>query len=333
MRPDRKGRRHQPLRQHGIIATTDVDDAERALSATYLPVRLRPESGQAGLETQLNAITIERTTVGYLRFGADIRILTGEPTNYHVNVVLAGRSRSRAGGGNEVLTVPGTAAVFTPGRPADVTWTSETAQMCLMFDPADVERELTHLLGRELTDPLTLAEKMDLRGPTGRAWMQTLRLIDSAAELDTQLLQYRLTVCRLEQILIDGLLLGNQHNYSAQLTTEPATTGQRATRRAVELLHGRPEHPWTTGELAAAVAVSAQSLQNGFRDLTGTSPMAYLRTVRLERAHHDLTLAHPQQTTVSHIARSWGFLHLGRFSSAYRQRYGRPPSQALRDQA
>ena len=331
-RAARAVRRRQPLREHGVVATTEVEDAQQALSATYLPVRLHPASGNPGLDTRLNAIAIERTKVGYLRLGADIRVSADELTNFHVNVGLIGKSRSRAGGGDEVLTVPGTAVVFTPGRPAEVSWTSETEQMCLMFDPVDIEHELTDLLGRELTEPLTFTESMDLRGPAGRAWMQTLYLIDSAAESDAQLLRYRLTVRRLEQILIDGLLLGNQHNYSAQLTIEPPTAGQQASRRALELLNSRPEHPWTSSELAAAVAVSAQSLQSGFRGLTGTSPMAYLRSVRLERAHQDLTRADPQHTTVSHIAHSWGFLHLGRFSLAYQQRYGRPPSHTLRAQ-
>jgi len=327
-----RARRRQPLREHSIVATTDVDDAQQALSATYVPVRLHPQPGSSGVDTRLNAIAIERTTVGYLRLGTDIRVVADEITNYHVNVALIGKSRSRSGGGDEVLTVPGTAVVFTPGKPAEVSWTGDTEQMCLMFDPDDIERELIDLLGRELTDPLTFTESMDLRGPAGRAWMQTLHLIDSAAESDAQLLRYRLTVRRLEQILIDGLLLGNQHNYSAQLNAEPATPGQRATRRALELLNSRPEHPWTSRELAAAVAISAQSLQTGFRGLTGTSPMAYLRSVRLERAHQDLTMADPQHTTVSHIAHTWGFLHLGRFSSAYQQRYGRRPSQTLRNQ-
>ena len=97
------------------------------------------------------------------------------------------------------------------------------------------------------------------------------------------------------------------------------------------MVNSRPEHPWTSSELAAAV--SAQSLQAGFRVLTGTSPMSYLRSVRLDRAHQDLTRADPHHTTVSRIAHSWGILHLGRFSSAYQQRYGRPPSQTLRSQA
>jgi AraC-like DNA-binding protein len=330
MQAARNGRRREPLHAHTIIETTDVDDAEQALSRTFLPLRLRPEPGPASLDTRLNAITVARTTVGYLRFGVDIRIVTDETTNYHIGVPLAGRSRSRAGTGDEVLAAPGSAAVYMPGAPVDLTWTSDTEQLCLMLDPADVQRELTQLLGRDLPDPVVFAEKMNLRDPTGRAWMHTLRLIDAASTPETGMLQHRLTARRLEQILILGLLLGHQHNHSERLTAEPASPAARATRRAVELLHGRPEHPWTTSELAAAVAVSAHSLQTGFRAHTGKTPMAYLNSVRLEQAHHDLTLADPHRTTVGHIAHSWGFLHLGRFASAYQYRYGQPPSHTLR---
>jgi hypothetical protein len=91
-----------------------------------------------------------------------------------------------------------------------------------------------------LPDPPVFAERSDLHGTAGRAWMQTLCLIDVAADVDAQLLQHRLTVRRLEQLLIDGLLLGNCDSYSAELIAEPATAGQPATRRAIELLNGRP---------------------------------------------------------------------------------------------
>ena len=69
--------------------------------------------------------------------------------------------------------------------------------MCLV-DPTDIEQE-TDLLGRELPEPPVFAERSDLHGTAGRAWLQTLRLIDVAGDVDAQLLQYRLTVRRLEQ--------------------------------------------------------------------------------------------------------------------------------------
>jgi AraC-like DNA-binding protein len=326
---DQPGRRPEPLAGHLIIDTTDIEDAEQAMSTTYLPLRLSARPG-GGLKLRLNAITIGRATIGYLRFSTDIRIVTDEAANYHLNIPLSGQSRSRAGNGDEVISAPGSAAVYMPGEPVDLRWTSDTQQRCLMLGKATLERELAHLLGRELRQPLTFFDKIDLRGGGGGAILQTLGLIDQEAQRETGLLHHPLAAQRLEQLLIDGLVFGHEHNYSGSLTTEQAGTADRAIKWAIELLQERPEHPWTTGELSAEVGVSARVLQAGLRRLTGVTPMAYLETVRLQRAHDDLESGDRLHTSVSHIAHHWGFLHVGRFSAAYQRRYGELPSHTLR---
>jgi AraC-like DNA-binding protein len=58
--------------------------------------------------------------------------------------------------------------------------------------------------------------------------------------------------------------------------------------------------------------------------------MAYVRQVRLARAHAELRAADPDQTTVAEVARRWGFPRAGRFAARYRARYGVPPSRTLR---
>ncbi|WP_416393246.1 MULTISPECIES: helix-turn-helix transcriptional regulator [unclassified Curtobacterium] len=67
--------------------------------------------------------------------------------------------------------------------------------------------------------------------------------------------------------------------------------------RAVELLRHDPARPWTFGELAASVPTSVRSLQEGFRRALDTTPMAYLRRLRLERAREDLLTARPGSVT------------------------------------
>jgi AraC-like DNA-binding protein len=64
--------------------------------------------------------------------------------------------------------------------------------------------------------------------------------------------------------------------------------------------------------------------------LEGMSPIAYLRVVRLRRAHWDLRAADPSHDSVASIARRWGFAHLGRFAAAHKNMYGQTPLQALR---
>lgn len=84
-------------------------------------------------------------------------------------------------------------------------------------------------------------------------------------------------------------------------------------------------------DIAAEARVSIRTLQHDFRKHLRTTPMAYLREVRLARAHADLVRIAETgaRTTVTEVAMRWGFTHLGRFSSLYRQTYGRPPSSTL----
>jgi transcriptional regulator GlxA family with amidase domain len=72
-----------------------------------------------------------------------------------------------------------------------------------------------------------------------------------------------------------------------------------------------------------------RTLQEGFHRHVGMSPMAYLRTVRLRRAHRHLRSAHPSDVTVASIAHRWGFSHLGRFAAAHKAMFGETPLQAL----
>lgn len=104
-----------------------------------------------------------------------------------------------------------------------------------------------------------------------------------------------------------------------------------AVRRATAHIESYPDFDLSVGDVAAAARVSVRSLQLGFRRHLDTTPMAYLRRVRLDRAHADLLAADPGDgATVTSIAARWGFAHAGRFATAYRRSYGRSPSETLR---
>jgi AraC-like DNA-binding protein len=72
-------------------------------------------------------------------------------------------------------------------------------------------------------------------------------------------------------------------------------------------------------------------LVNSFRRHLDTTPLAYLRGVRMECARRDLQGAEPGDgVSVATLAAKWGFTHLGRFAVDYRRRFGTYPSQTLR---
>jgi AraC-like DNA-binding protein len=104
--------------------------------------------------------------------------------------------------------------------------------------------------------------------------------------------------------------------------------GRSAAERAVHLLTVCPDQPWSVGRLAESVGLSPRTLYRAVRREAGLSPMSLLRRTRLARARAALHAPHPE-ATVTRVALDCGFTHLGRFSSAYKRRFGELPSQTL----
>lgn len=82
-------------------------------------------------------------------------------------------------------------------------------------------------------------------------------------------------------------------------------------------------------DIAAAVSVTPRALQYGFREVCGTTPMAYLRRRRLQYVRADLLEPSPT-ATVARVATQRGFSHLGRFAGYYREEFGETPGFTLR---
>ena len=101
-------------------------------------------------------------------------------------------------------------------------------------------------------------------------------------------------------------------------------------RRALAFIHDNAQTDIGLNDIAAVVGVTPRSVQYMFRRHLGTTPLEYLRRVRLDNAHRDLLAADPSVDTVTAIAGRWGFSHAGRFSIAYRQVFGTSPSRTLR---
>ncbi|MGO7135818.1 helix-turn-helix domain-containing protein, partial [Rhizobium leguminosarum] len=66
-----------------------------------------------------------------------------------------------------------------------------------------------------------------------------------------------------------------------------------------------------------------------FQHFKGTTPLSYLRTIRLEGVRKVLA-DETNSLSVAEIARNWGFSHMSRFAAAYYQAFGEMPSETAR---
>lgn len=103
-----------------------------------------------------------------------------------------------------------------------------------------------------------------------------------------------------------------------------------AIRRAVVFVDEHLQEPITLADIVGASRLSVRGLQEGFRRYLDETPMGYLRRSRLDAARRDLLASDPTRDSVAGIARRWGFTHVGRFASHYREAFGEAPSVSLR---
>jgi AraC-like DNA-binding protein len=114
---------------------------------------------------------------------------------------------------------------------------------------------------------------------------------------------------------------------AAREHTRPAPS---AVRLAVAYIEAHAGEDISLLDIARAASITPRALQYAFRRNLGTTPLGYVRRVRLDRAHTDLLNADPLRgDTVASIAMRWGFLHQGNFAAAYRDAYGTTPRQSL----
>lgn len=100
-------------------------------------------------------------------------------------------------------------------------------------------------------------------------------------------------------------------------------------RRVIDYLHCYCNDVPTIPELCQIADLSERSLQYGFKEYLGVTPIRYLRLLRLNNVRRELLISHPKQNRVVDVALNWGFIELGRFSGEYRQLFQELPSTTL----
>ncbi len=115
---------------------------------------------------------------------------------------------------------------------------------------------------------------------------------------------------------------------SAVLRAQRHDRGRRHT--AVELARRYiREHltdPIRLSDLCAHTHLQARSLEYGFREILGLSPVSYVKALRLNEVRGQLLSNVPEPRSISELALDAGFWHLSQFAADYRKFFLETPS-------
>ncbi|MGY8662003.1 helix-turn-helix domain-containing protein [Bradyrhizobium sp. UFLA05-109] len=203
------------------------------------------------------------------------------------------------------------------------------SNVMLKFDAGVVAKVLSAMFGNAALMNLDLTPTVDLSTSTGQTLHQLARTIVLGMH-DPQVLKHSSKAMALLTEAILRLVFENvPHSLSGRLDRRTPDVTPRHIQQAIEHMRDNLHLPLTMIDVALAIGVSERSLQLGFRKFHDTTPAAYLRRIRLEAVHAELS-SPENELPVYEVALKWGFTHMGRFAAQYRAVFGAYPSETAR---
>ncbi|GCD44731.1 AraC family transcriptional regulator [Streptomyces paromomycinus] len=306
----------------------DMGLTEEFLSRAY--TRMKIGGAAEHTRAQVSRNSVGSTSVDRLAFDYDMSHDAQPIGKVCLCTVQSGTIVRQYGGGTESLFGPGDAFLYTPHDRPYAGVIQRARYHLIMFDPVLLDQVATALPGRR-PDTVRLTGDRPVSPAAAQNLQRTIEHLRDDVLAQPAVRDAPLITSAASQLLAASVL----NTFPNNVVTDPGIQDRRdahpaTLRRAVTFIEDHADADISAADIAAAARVSIRALQLTFRRHLGTTPVSYLRRVRLAHAHRDLLAAGPgTDATVTVIAARWGFLHPGRFAADYRRAYGRSPRETL----
>jgi AraC-like DNA-binding protein len=213
--------------------------------------------------------------------------------------------------------------VLLDGEEFDCRTSGPARLMSVSIERAALDRHARSLLGRHLGE-LSLCGALKGLRADAVTLRKLFRETSLRAAADPRALRDGALANALEARIVKALL----SEFGAPQRGEAPSRSLTLARKAESWLRRNLTEPASIARLCEALDASERTLHEAFREHLGTTPKAYLKTLRLNAARHDLVRA-LGKTRVTDVALDWGFLHFGWFSQDYRRLFGETPRETL----
>jgi AraC-like DNA-binding protein len=249
-----------------------------------------------------------------------------QPLGYPlIGRVLRGKIE-RETGGEMVRAGPGDVfLVARPDRPYTVRWDDVGLQL-IRVSPA----VLAEVAGVGQAGRLRFTSLVPEAPASARQLAATVDFIGSRLLASPEAVASPLLMGGATRLLAGAMLTAFRHETGRPAERLPGPGSTATLRRAMAFIEEFAGHDIGAVDIAAGAHVTLRAVQHAFQRHLGTTPTAYLRQVRLDRARQELRAASPAHATVTEIASRWGFPSPSRFTAHYRAAYGELPRDTLR---
>jgi AraC-like DNA-binding protein len=318
------------LPRHPIFRTHDLDHAREHLAGVFAEHSLAYLTKERRLDFRHRQTNLGTVTINSIRFGVGIAVKAPAFSDFYlVQFTLSGGCRLSQG--HSCIDTPaGSIAIINPFRPFAITVFPGTRRLMLRVDRLLVEREFRAWTGADLTKRIEFDQQQMLTGDRVGMLARYVRMLCEDLKTTSPALEHPLVRDRIASALVSTLLVSTPHNMQRAFEPAARSIAPFFVRRVEHFMEENVRQAIHLEDLAGVAGVSARALQLAFRRFRETTPMAYLRVLRLELARRELAQAARNGSCVAAVANACGFGHLSRFAAEYKARFNESPAQTLR---
>lgn len=324
------------LNKHHLVSSQNLDELRETLDRQFSQHDLNITQKNHEVDAVINGCSINNLALTYVSYGDEVpieaRIHEEQCSDIlTLNIPVTGAGRLQQNGGDWDLS-PDKGVVFSLQKPL-IFNSQGCSAIALSLPIASLMKHAKAMSGDKVEQiDFKFNPIIDLASPLGKSLRNTI--IYAAQEMDGPL--YRLdnpiATTNLENNLLSKFIMLQPNSFmDLRQRTMNREIMPHHIKRARDYIHAYAHENITLHDLASYAGCSYRTLQTLFNKAFGLSPIMYLTMVRLERVHEALLNADYDNSTVSDIAKAWGFTHMGRLAGVYKKRYGVSPSETLRE--
>ena len=241
-------------------------------------------------------------------------------------VILPGSGNARFCGRER----PESAIIQATGGEWDICFEHRLDYVCAAFDREALNCSIEHLTGHAIPASWLTSKACSTSSVPLQRYAQGISTILKTVNAHPNLLSTpnaeRMLNSEVLMLAIKVLTSTSVDNH----IVKPQPKRIRGVQRVIDYLNVHARQLPTIADLCKIAGLSERSLEYGFQEYMGVTPVRYLRIVRLNGVKRDLISSHSGNVKIVDIALKWGFVELGRFAGEYRQLFGELPSDTRR---
>ena len=227
------------------------------------------------------------------------------------------------------IASPSQGLVFRTRPGTRLLTSDDNARVNVFVRVAELEKALERLNGERLRQPLAFAPVVDWATGLGASLKSLMDLVVQEFRRPDGITGNPVALASLTDLLVSLVLRAIPHNHADRMAVPGSGAAPVYVRRAEEFMRANAAVPTRMANVAEAAGCSVSTLAAVFRRFRSTTPLRALHGIRLEQAHRELRLG-VGGTGVAAVAGRYGFTNVGRFTAAYRRRFGETPADTAR---